>query len=225
MDGDGTPAPTPSLVAALGDRERRALLALGRVSRYPRNAWVFHEGDRSDFVVVVTEGRLKIVATSASGGESVLGIRGTGSLVGELAAFDGGPRTASAIAMDPVQVRLVAATEFREFLARFPTAALELIRMLMGRLREGDRRRVEFGSYDATARVARLMCDLAAEHGPGRDGTTSIQLAQHEIAGLVGASRESVARALSVLRARRLVATARGRVVVLDVEGLHGFAG
>jgi len=213
------------LVAGLSSADEQTLLALGSPRRYDRNARVFHEGDRSDFVVVVTAGRLKIVATTATGGESVLGIRGPGSLVGELAAFDGGPRTASAIALEPTETRVVAADDFRAFVAAHPGAALELIRMLMGRLREGDRRRVEFGSYDATARVARLVCDLASDPGLGRDGAVRVRLAQHEIAGLVGTSRESVTRALAVLRERRLVETGRGTVTVLDVDGLRGFAG
>jgi CRP/FNR family cyclic AMP-dependent transcriptional regulator len=155
----------------------------------------------------------------------VLGIRGPGALVGELAAFDGGPRTASAIALDTLTVRALTAEEFRDFVTTRPGAALELIRTLMGRLRESDRRRVEFGAYDATARVARLLCDLGAEHALGEEGPTEIRLAQHEIAGLVGASRESVARALAVLRKRRMVATGRGTVTLLDADALRTFTG
>jgi CRP-like cAMP-binding protein len=204
------------------DDTHRALLALGNTRRYPRGARVFVEGDRSDFVVVVIDGRLKILASTADGGESVLGIRGPGTIVGELAAFDGAPRTASAIALEPVVVRVIAADEFLTLVADQPGAALELIRMLMSRLREGDRRRVEFGTYDATARVARLLCDLAREHATA--GEVQVRLAQHEIAGLVGASRESVARALGVLRDRQLVTTGRGTVTLLDAEALRAFA-
>jgi CRP-like cAMP-binding protein len=203
--------------------ERAALLALGRTRTYDRNARVFHEGERSDFVVVVVTGRLKIVASTADGTESVLGIRGPGSLVGELAAFDGGPRTAGAIALDRLTVRIVPAPEFRQFVAERPEAAFELIRMLMRRLREGDRRRVEFGAYDATARVARLLCDLAGEAGAACNDSVQVKLAQHEIAGLVGASRASVARALAALRDDHMITTSRNAVVVLDLAALRRF--
>jgi CRP-like cAMP-binding protein len=206
------------------DAGRQALLELGRTRSYRRNERVFAEGDRSDFVVVVLQGRIKVLASTLSGGEAVLGIRGPGSLVGELAALDGEPRTASAIALDQLSVRVITADEFRTFVADTPGAALELIRMLMSRLREGDRRRVEFGAYDATARVARLLCDLAAERGSG-DRVVRVKLAQHEIAGLVGASRESVVRALAALRDQRLVTTARGAVTVLDADALRRAAG
>jgi CRP/FNR family cyclic AMP-dependent transcriptional regulator len=212
------------LTGAFSEPERAALLTAGRVRTYPRNARVFNEGDRSEFVVVVVQGRIKVVASTAEGGEAVLGIRGPGALVGELAAFDGGPRTASAIALDNLTVRALTAEEFRDFVTTRPGAALGLIRTLMGRLRESDRRRVECGAYDATARVARLLCDLGAEHALG-EGPTEIRLAQHEIAGFVGASRESVARALAVLRKRRIVATRRGTVTLLDADALRTFAG
>jgi CRP-like cAMP-binding protein len=208
---------------AFSDDERAALLALGRTRTYARNDRVFHEGDRNDFVVVVVRGRLKILATTADGRESVLGIRGPGSLVGELAAFDGGPRTASAIALDRLTARIVPGEEFRRFVGERPQAALELIRVLMRRLREGDRRRVEFGAYDATARVARLLCELADEAGVDVDAA-QVVLAQHEIAGLVGASRASVARALAALRDEHIIMTSRNAVTVLDVHALRRFA-
>jgi CRP/FNR family transcriptional regulator, cyclic AMP receptor protein len=202
----------------LSDADRAALSAAGRPRVYSRNTHVFREGEPSDFVVVIVEGRVKVLVTSADGVESVLGIRGPGALVGELAAFDGRPRVASAVALDSLAVRLLSAEEFRAFVADHADAALALIAMLIGRLREGDRRRAEFGSYDATSRVAHLLGDLAAEQ-------LDVRLSQQEIAGLVGASRESVARALGSLRARGLVATGRGTITVLDPAGLRAFAG
>src|SRR6478752_6251389 len=104
-----------SFAGGFSEVERAALLALGRERTYPRNARVFTEGDLSDFVVVVVEGRIKVLASTSDGAEAVLGIRAPGALVGELAAFDGGPRTASAIALEPLTVRVLPAAQFREF--------------------------------------------------------------------------------------------------------------
>ena len=228
------PSYRPSVVAArvapgefadgLSEAERSALFSAGRQRTYPRSARVFCEGDRSDFIVVITEGRVKIVVTTAEGGESLLGVRGPGALVGELAAFDQRPRVASAVALEPLTVRLLAADEFRAFVAQQPAAGLELIRVLIGRLREADRRRAEFGAYDSVSRVARLLGDLIDGQPPG-PAHIEVRLSQQEIAGLVGASRESVARALGVLRSRHLVATARGTITVLDPEALRSVAG
>jgi CRP/FNR family transcriptional regulator, cyclic AMP receptor protein len=208
----------------LSEAARTALLVAGRPRRYPRNERVFCEGDHSDFVVVIVEGRVKIVVTTPEGGESVLGVRGPGALVGELAAFDTGPRVATAVALEPLAARLLAADEFRAFVADQPGAGLELIGMLIGRLREADRRRAEFGTYDALSRVARLLGDLVADQASDGAAQLAVRLSQDEIAGLVGASRESVARALGALRTRGLVTTGRRTITVLDLNALTSLA-
>ena len=136
---------------------------------------MFCEGDRSDFVVVIVEGRVKVLVTTAEGGEAVLGVRGPGALVGELAAFDRGPRVATAVALEPLTVRLLSADEFRAFVADEPGAGLQLVGMLIGRLREADRRRAEFGTYDAFAWVAasRTPSILSAVSAPPSVTTSS----------------------------------------------------
>jgi len=97
--------------------------------------------------------------------------------------------------------------------------------MIAARLRTSDRRRVEFGAYGTTRRVARLLVDLAADGRPS--GTTVVLrsgLTQDDLAGMVGASRESVARALATLRTLGFVSTGRREVAVLDLTALRGFA-
>jgi CRP/FNR family cyclic AMP-dependent transcriptional regulator len=209
--------------ARLSPPDRDALFALGTERKYTRNSRVFHEGDRSNFVVIIINGRIKIVSTSAHGAESLLSVRGAGSLVGELAALDDAPRLASAVVLEPATTLVVTADQFRDFLAQRPHAALELARTLIERLRESDRRRAEFGSYDVTRRLAALLVELSAREPPRR-GRAGIELSQHELAGMIGASRESVARALTTLRRRGLVETARRAITVVDVEGLRTLA-
>jgi CRP/FNR family transcriptional regulator, cyclic AMP receptor protein len=211
--------------SALSDADRSALFARGRRRRYERNTRVFCERDPSDFVLVILEGRVKLAVTTEDGDESLLGVRGPGDLVGELAALDAQSRLATAVAIEPLTVQSLTAEEFRAFLAEHPSAALELTLMLIGRLREADRRRAEFGVHDTTRRVAHLLAELAAEHQPPEDGPTRVQLSQQEIGELIGASRESVARALSALRDQQLVTTGRRSVTVIDLDGLRSFNG
>jgi CRP/FNR family cyclic AMP-dependent transcriptional regulator len=94
---------------------------------------------------------------------------------------------------------------------------------MAGRLHESDRRRVEFGAYDVAARVARLLLELASRHGlpaTGRTGTTiSVPLAQHELAGATGASREAVSRALRQLRESGAIATGRRQITARPRQG------
>jgi CRP-like cAMP-binding protein len=207
-------------VTALPPAEQTALLAAGRMQRYPRNVRLFHEGDHSDFVAIVVTGRVKIVVNAENGGESVLSVRGPGALVGELAAVDAGLRLAGAVALEPLAVRVLTADQFRSFLGEHPGAALEFMRMLVGRLRQADRRRMEFGAYGVDRRVALLLAELAAESATdptrGARSTVEVRLSQQELAAMVGASRESVARALAVLRDRGVLATGRRTITILD---------
>jgi CRP/FNR family cyclic AMP-dependent transcriptional regulator len=211
--------------SALSDADRSALLARGRRRRYVRQTRVFCEGDPSDFVLVILEGRVKLAVTTEDGDESLLGVRGPGELVGELAALDPQNRLATAIAIEPLTVQSLTAEEFRGFIAEHSSAALELIRMLIGRLREADRRRAEFGVHDTTRRVAHLLAQLAAEHQPPEHGPTQVKLSQQEIGELIGASRESVARALAALRDQQLVTTDRRSVTVINLDPLRSFNG
>lgn len=214
---------TDGFMTRLTDDERDALLELGGARTYRRNARVFHEGDRSNFVLVILDGRIKIVTTSDDGSESLLSVREAGSLVGELAALDDAPRLASAVVLEPVSALVLTAEQFRDFLARHPRATLELARTLIERLRESDRRRAEFGSYDVTRRLAALLLELSSR-GESRGGSADIALSQHELAGMIGASRESVARALTTLRGRGVVETGRRVITVVDPGGLRSLA-
>jgi len=199
---------------------------LGHVRHYAPHQLLFCEGDNSDFVVSIVDGHVKLVVTSRDGKESVLGVRGPGELVGELGALDSTPRMASAVAVDAVTARTLTADDFANLLTEQPGAAFALIRVLVDRLREADRRRVEFGTLGTTARVAGVLRDLVAAPGRAVDtGRIEITISQQELAGSVGASRESVVRAVARLRARGLISTGRGRIIVLDADGLRFVSG
>ena len=213
-------------VDALDERARAGLAGLGHVHRYRNGASVFTEGDRTSDVALVLTGRLKIVCTTESGGEVTLAVRHPGELVGELAALDGHgtPRTASAIAVGATTVRLIRATEFTDFLVAHPASSLVLLRTLTARLRDAERRRVEFGSIDASRRLARLLVELAGPPDDRGRATVTLSLSQSELASLIGASRESVTRAFARLRRLDLVETGRRSVVVHDVDQLERFS-
>lgn len=211
----------------LTDEDRRDLAALGRPRRYPTGRVLFAEGERSKHVLLLTGGRVKVFCTTEDGREPVLGVRSEGDTVGELAAIDdgGAGRTATVMAIEPVTAQEIGGAEFRAFLAAHPAATLELLRMVVGRLRTADRRRVEFGGFETTSRLAHLLAELADEVATGvASGGVEVTFSQEELASMVGASRESVGRALTRLRAGGLVESRRRGVVVLDVEGLrrHG---
>ena len=209
---------------ALDADGRRRFTALGRPRRYAAGATLFHEGDRGTTVLVIWSGRVKVRKETAEGHELVLALRGPGALVGELAALDDGVarRSATLVALTPVVVQVISNEDFIAFLEQHPRALLALTRIIIGRLHDADRRRAEFGTYDTLGRVARVLAELLAASGRASNGEVRLEpsLSQHELAGLVGASRESVVRALSELRRRGLISTGRRQLVVRDVAGL-----
>jgi CRP-like cAMP-binding protein len=209
---------------ALDADGRRRFAALGRPRRYATGSTLFLEGDRGTSVLVIRSGRVKVRKETAEGHELVLALRGPGALVGELSALDDGNdrRSATLIALTPVVVQVIANDEFIAFLEQHPRALLALTRIIIGRLHDADRRRAEFGAYDTLGRVARVLAELLDASGRTANGEVRLEpnLSQHELAGLVGASRESVVRALGELRRRGLISTGRRQLVVLDVVGL-----
>jgi CRP/FNR family transcriptional regulator, cyclic AMP receptor protein len=202
------------------------LRARGRVRRFPRGATLFQEGDRSETVGYVLRGRVKVSTFTDDGAEIVLALPAAGELLGELSAIDGQARSANVTALEPVEAVIVTAEAFRAFIADHPRFALELLRLLSRRLRDSDRKRVEFGAFDTTGRVALRLLELADRFGTANGSGVDITLAltQDELAGWVGASREGVSKALRTLRERGLVETGRRRIHVRDVTALRRWA-
>jgi CRP-like cAMP-binding protein len=222
----GTPA-AGAFLDRLGPADRAVVLSAGRPRHYRAGETIFIAGDPGRFVVLITEGRAKVTAPSPTGTETVLSLRGPGDLIGELTAIDDEPtpRVATVVALDPVACRVVRAEDFRSIVAGHAGIALELLRMLAARLRTSDRRLVEFGAYDITRRLARLLADMAEADGRPSGAGVALPggLSQDDLGGLVGGSRESVARALTALRTLGFVSTGRRQVVVLDLVGLRDF--
>lgn len=210
-------------LAKLTADEVTALRASGRVRTYRRGAALFFEGERSQTVAIVLRGRVKVSSLSSDGHETVLAFRSPGDLLGELSVLDGGPRSASVTAAEPVEALIVSGSRFRELLAARPRIAIVLLETLTRRLRDADRKRLEYGAYDTVGRVSRRLVELAADHGVDEATGVRITLAlsQGELAGWTGASRESVARALAILRRDGIISTDRRRIVVTDMEALR----
>jgi CRP-like cAMP-binding protein len=216
-----------SPLAALAPAVQAEMRELGVVRRHRRGAFLILEGDRSDNVLLVRSGRLKIVRTAVDGRDVLVAVRGPGELVGELNALAGSdaPRAASAVALDDVVVQSIPAAEFLRFVERRLEVSFGLLRLLASRLREATSRQTEVAGYDVLHRLARALADEAERHGRVVEGGIAVGdgLSQHDLGGLVAASPKSVGRALSVLRKRGLVTTGRRSIVVRDVEALRNF--
>jgi CRP-like cAMP-binding protein len=214
--GDELPA---GEIGAIFAAARRVTLRPGSV--------VLSEGDDAERVVLVLSGRLKVSTVSEGGRETVLGFRGRGDLIGELAAIDGEPHLATVVVVEPAEVATLTTARFIDGLREHPGAALGVLRTVIARLRDADRKRAEFADLPADARVAERLVELAgavAAPAGGPGSPVDLAITQAEIAGWVGCSREAANRALNRFRGDGLVEIGRGRVTVLDVAGLRRIA-
>jgi CRP/FNR family transcriptional regulator, cyclic AMP receptor protein len=219
------PADDPA-IGFLGTLDAEQLAALhehGISRRIRKGQAIFHEGGSSDRVVILLSGRVKVSTVTEDGKEIVLAFRGPGDMLGELSAIDGEPRSATVEAIEAVEALAIAASDFRSFLLAHPDVALLLLRMLSRRLRDADRKRVEYAAHDTVGRVAARLVELAERYGePAVRGIQiGLPLSQEELAGWVGGSREAVSKALQTLRKVGWVLTERRRITVLDIEALR----
>jgi CRP-like cAMP-binding protein len=184
-------------------------------------------GAAGDDVVVVLSGRVRLVAYGADQREVVLAIRGEGELLGDMAALGGRRRSASAVAVDEVEAGFLRGEQFREFLRDRPDAALVLIRMLVARLADASRDLVDLATQDSVGRIAKRLLDLSSEHGVPADGGMRIELSltQDELARWTGATRETVSRALRLMRQLGWVSTDHRTITVLDSAALRQRSG
>jgi CRP/FNR family transcriptional regulator, cyclic AMP receptor protein len=204
-----------------------AAFAGGRRQRLRRGAVLFEEGDVSNKVVLLLEGRVKVSTLSEDGHETVLGFRGPGDILGELSAVDEEPHLATVTVVEAGEALVATHPQFLAALRSDPDLAIALLRMVVDRLRDADRKRGEFVALDVVGRVAQRLVELAASYGqPAADGGIRIDLtmSQRELAGWVGASREAANKALAQLERSGLVTTVDRHLVVLDLEGLRARA-
>ncbi len=194
---------------------RRQHLRLGTI--------LFTEGDVSNRVILLLSGRVKVSSVSEDGHETVLGFRGAGDVLGELSAIDGEEHLATVTVVEAGEALVVSAQQFLAALAEQPGLALVLLRSIVGRLRDADRKRAEFTGLDVVGRVAHRLVELAERYGEASDDAIQIgiQISQRELAGWVGSSREAVNKALGQLERRGLIAAERRHLIVLDLDGLR----
>jgi CRP-like cAMP-binding protein len=210
------------LFAALDDEAAAALIDTMSPSHLERGDVLFHEGDQGDRLYVIGEGKIKLGRTSVDGRENLLAILGPGEMFGELSLFDPGPRTATATAVAETQLIGLGHESLHSFLSGRPAVASTLLAALARRLRRTNETLADLVFTDVPGRVAKALLDLSNRFGrPAEDGIlVAHDLTQEELAQLVGASRETVNKALADFAGRGWIKLEARAVVMLDVERL-----
>jgi len=211
------------LFSGLLAEERERLGRLLRPRRYARGQVIFLEGDAGTALCLIAEGRIRIQLTGADGREVVLTVYGPGEILGELALLDGEPRSTDAIAQDAARVFWLQRANFAAFLDSHPYAVMTMLASLSRRLRHMTRVVRDATLRDVPARLARVLLDLAARHGQAIPQGIRVEsrMTQAELAALVGASRESVNRALRSFEQRGLIDWDSSRIMIKRPEQLR----
>ena len=212
----GLPADAAERLCAVA--ERRDVL---------RGDVIFRQGEPGASMYVILHGKVRMTRPADPGRDNLLTLLGPGDLFGELTLFDPAPRKATATAITDVAIAEFTASAMKEWLAAEPEAAWHFLRLLARRLRRVNDTLENLLFSDVPRRVARTLLDMAERFGdPVPDGVrvhhdlTQEQLAQH-----IGASRESVNKALSELAARSIVRLEQRTVVILDIDRLKRKSG
>jgi CRP/FNR family transcriptional regulator, cyclic AMP receptor protein len=204
--------------------ERVAQLAIARF--YPRGAWVFHEGDSGDAFYVVGSGRVKVFVTSEQGDELVLASLNPSDTFGELAVIDGGPRTASAKAVEDTTLLALTRRRFLELLQAEPAVDRALHHSLGELLRRMLAQASDLVFLDLPGRVAKFLVTSLDRHaGAGGAGVVHLELTQGDLAHMIGGSRPSVNQILRAFEARGYVEVKGRSVTIKDADALRHRAG
>jgi CRP/FNR family transcriptional regulator, cyclic AMP receptor protein len=211
------------LFSALDDEAARALMESMTASRLERGDVLFREGDRGDRLYVIGEGKIKLGLTSNDGRENLLAILGPGEMFGELSLFDPGPRTATATAVAETQLIALGHEDLTSFLSGRPAVAATMLAALARRLRRTNETLSDLVFTDVPGRVAKALLDLSMRFGrSSEDGIlVAHDLTQEELAQLVGASRETVNKALADFATRGWIKLEARAVVLIDMERIQ----
>jgi CRP/FNR family cyclic AMP-dependent transcriptional regulator len=186
------------LFASFPDDQLRMLVTVVTRRSAPRSSVIMAAGDPIDSLYIVISGRLKVMMGDADGKEVILSLIGPGEFFGEMGLIDDSPRSASVVAIEPCELLSITKRDFKKCLQENFEMAMTVMRGLVRRLREADRKIGSLALLDVYGRVARLLLDMS-ENVNGQKIVTK-RLPKQDIAKMIGASREMVSRVMKDLQ-------------------------
>jgi len=192
------------------------------ISEISRGQVLFHEGEPGDSLYIVLSGKVKLGRRASDGRENLVAVMGPSDQFGELSLFDPGPRTATAVVVTDGRVARLPKSALQKWVQERPQIAMQLLRVVARRLRRTNTMLADLIFVDVPGRVAKQLLQLAQRFGSVEAGQLRVthDLTQEELAQLVGASRETVNKALADFAARGWLRLEGKSVVILDRERL-----
>ena len=212
-----------ALFAALDVESAAALRSTMVEQRARKGEVIFREGDPGDRMYVITSGKITLAHSAPDGRETLLGVLGPGEMFGELSVFDPSARTSTATPLTDCSLLSLSRDQLRLWLASRPEVAEKLLQALAQRLRRTEDAMADLVFTDVPGRVAKALSELGDKFGVVRDGELYVEhdMTQEELAQLVGASRETVNKALADFVNRAWLRVEQRSVTILDQERLR----
>lgn len=219
-------ASTSILLSAMDVADHRALFAQARRKTYRAGQTIFVEGEPGLDVILITAGRAEVSVMSASGRKSVIAQMGPGEVLGEIAALDGGPRSASVVAVSDIEGLVLARSNIMAFVAERPDVARAVIAELCRKVRNASEMFVTRSIVEGGPRLARALLRLFDKWGTPGDGALVLtqRFSQSEIGEFSGLARENVNRYVKAWTEQSILGQKEGALVLLDRARLEDLA-
>jgi CRP-like cAMP-binding protein len=203
------------------------VMEAARCLRKERGEFIYMPGDRADSVYVLKKGRIKLSVLAKSGKEIAIDLMHPGEMFGEFALVDESPRSNMVQALDDVLMWVFDKRDFVRLLESQPKLALNYIRMVGDRRRRMEKKLSDITSKDVAARICELLHELSANAPDAKDAVREslIPLMQHDVASLIGASRQTTTSTLNDLQRRDIIELGRGWIRVKRLKELQTYAG
>lgn len=201
------------LFAVLNDNQLTTLAGVMSRKSAPKNRTILKAGDPTDSLFIVLAGRTKVQMADEDGKEVILNVLGPGDFFGEMGLLEDAPRAASVVTTEPSEFLSVTKDDFNALLKDNYEMAMVIMRGLVKRLREADRKIESLALLDVYGRVARVLLEFSTDVG-GKKVIKS-KLPRQDIAKMIGASREMVSRVMKDLETEGYIEVLDDGVIVL----------
>ncbi len=211
-----------NLFGSLNDEQLGEVAAQLIPRQFSGGVTIFHQGMPGTMLYLIETGSVRVFGVGLTGQEHTFSTFGAGSVFGELSVFDGKNRTASAITLEDTSVWMLSRESFDRLLSAYPALCRAAVGVLAGRVRTAATHVENIIFQDVLGRLAFELLNLSERHGKAEAGRIeiSLPLTQSDLATIVGATRESVNKALTLLRKQGLLLIEGTQFWVLDPEGL-----
>ncbi len=211
------------LFSQLEEKQLKEVDKLMNTKSFPEDYTIFFEGDKGENIYFLKKGKVKILKATASGKEQILEIIKPGNVFGEVVLFGFDEYPATTRTVNHVTVDILSRKKFKKHFNQNPDIAWGMLNVMAKKLYKSQHRIKNLGLRDTRGRVTSFIIDMAKEAKGNSFKNVPINISQQEIADYIGASRETVSRALNSLRKINLIDIKRNKLLVYDLDKLKSY--